>query len=166
MEGRLFGIKKSLLLSLLAMANFLAFLSYIFVSIFYLKSPVFWFFAFCIFVGVFELCKSMLFKYDSCLYLGSLLLFIGIFGFVFSYTNATAYAPFYICLAFVLASVCTYMFTEHNFHLIIAFSILFVQAYCLLYVKNLITLPILFAFLVPFLLLLILEILLACFHKK
>lgn len=164
MNGRVFGIKKSTLLNLSAIFIFVAFVIYLFLSIFLWKNAELWFFGFCLFVGSYEIVKSMLFKFDSCVYIGSLLLFIGIFGFIFSHN--VAYAPYFISLAFILASLVTCLLCGHRFHLIVAFSIFFVGFYCLLYTINLITLTILLAFVLPFLLLFILEIIWICFHKK
>ncbi len=166
MNGRFLGIKKSFILKAFAMLAFLSFVAYIFISIFWVKNPTLWFFGFCLFLGGFELVKSMLFKFDSSFYLGSLLVSIGILGFVFHHTDTASYAPFYIAIAFVIASVATFFFCGQKFHLIVAFSIVFVSLYFFLFSKNLISTPILIAFVVPFLVLLILEILMICFHKK
>ena len=166
MTGRICGIKKSLLLRAFAILAVLSFVAYVFLSIFWLKDATLWFFGFCLFVGSFELVKSFLFRFDSCIYIGTLLVCIGIFGYVFSFNGTAAFAGFYVSLAFMLASVVTYFFTGQKFHLVLMFSILFVSLYCLLYVKNLISAPVLVAFLLSFLLLLILEIMFLCFHKK
>ncbi len=165
-NGKFLGIKKTYILRTIAIACFLGFLSFVFISIFLFKSPTLWFYAFCVFVGLFELLKAFLFKFDSSVYLGTLLLCIGISGFIFTYTNTEPYSAFYIAISFILASIFTFIFCGQRFHLIIAFSIFFVSIYAILYVINLINLPILIAFLVPFLLLLIVEILWLCFHKK
>ncbi len=166
MNGRVFGIRKSNILKAITLLLLLLFAAYVVASIFLFKNSSLWFYAFCIFLGSYEAVKSFLFKYDSCLYIGSLFLAVGVVGFVFSYTNTSNFAAFFIALAFIAASVSTYIFTGQSFHLVIAFSIFFVGIYCFLYIKNLITTPILIAFLVPFLVLLILEILILCFHKK
>ncbi|MBP3431569.1 MAG: hypothetical protein J6K39_01765 [Clostridia bacterium] len=166
MTGRIFGIKKSTLLRASAIIYLLAFIAFIFVSIYIFKAPEIWFYGFCIFVGVFQLCKACLFKFDSSLYLGSLLSSIGSVGFISTYTNTTDFIGFYISLAFTLASVATYLFTKQKSHLVFAFSTIYVSLYSFLYVKNLITYQILIAFTVPFLVLLILEIIWICFHKK
>lgn len=166
MTGRFLGIKKSLLLKVLALLFMWGFVAYLFTCIFYFKSPEIWFYGFCLFLGGFELLKSFLFRFDSSLYLGSLLIFIGIVCFVFTYTATAAFSYLYIALAFAAASVFTFIFTSQRFHLIIAFSIIFVNLYVLLYVKNLITYYILIAFLVPFLLSLVIGTVFVCFHKK
>lgn len=166
MTGRIFGIKKSLILKLSVLMFLWAFIAFVCVSIFYLKSPEIWFYGFCLFLGSFELVKSFLFKFDSSLYLGSLLCFIGTFCFVFTYTETAKYSYLFIALAFLCASIFTFIFTGQRFHLIIAFSIIFVTIYTLLYVKSLISGSILIAFLTPFLLSLILGTVFVCFHKK
>lgn len=158
MKGRIFGIKKSTILKLTAILFVAGFFAYLFTCIFYLKSPILWFFGFCLFVGSFELFKSLLFKYDSCLYIGSLLIFIGTAGIVSIYTNTTQYAPYFVLLSFCLASIFTYVFTGQRYHLVIAFSIYFVCIYFLLWAKNFISTAVLIAFVVPFLVLLISEV--------
>ncbi len=165
-KGRIFGIKKSTILRAFCLLFLLAFVTYVFLSVFLLKNNVLWFFAFCIFVGVVQLVKSFLFRFDSALYLGTLLSMIGIFGHVFVLTNTFAYAPYFIALSFIAASIVTYILCHQKFQLIVAFSIFFVTIYFLLWTKNLITTSNLIAFVLPFLLLLLLEIVLICFHKK
>lgn len=160
MNGRLLGIKKTFLLRACALLFLWGFLAYIFVCIFVLKNPVLWFFGFCLFLGVFEIIKSTLFCLDSSLYLGSLITSIGIVGFIFSYTPTAMYAAYYIAGAFIIASLVTYTFCGQRFHLIIAFIIQFLTIYSLLLTKNFISVPIFIAFIVPFLILLIVEILL------
>ncbi len=157
MNGRVFGIKKSLILRSSALLFSWAFFAFIFVCIFVLKNPPLWFFGFCLFLGVFELIKGFLFGLDSSLYFGSLLTGIGTVGFIFIYTNTSSYAAFFICLAFILASVVTYIFCKQSLHLILAFSIFFVSLYSLLLAKNFISTSIFIAFVVPFLVLLVLE---------
>ncbi len=165
-RGRVFGLKKSILLKCFFSLFCLGFFSYIFVCIFHFHMPELWFYGFCLFLGAFQILKSVLFKLDSSLYLGSLLCGIGTVGHVYTFTSTASYAAFYIALAFILASISAFVFCGQRFHLLLAFSIFFVSLYALLYVKNLINVYILIAFLVPFLLLLFLEIVFACFHKK
>ncbi len=157
MNGRVLGVKKSIILRTSALLFSWAFFVFIFISIFVLKNPALWFFGFCLFLGVFEIVKSLLFRLDSSLYFGSLLTNIGIVGFVFFYTNTTFYAGYYVCLAFIVASVVTCIVCRQPLHLVLAFSIFFVGIYSLLLTKNFISTPIFIAFVVPFLLLLILE---------
>ncbi len=162
-SGRVFGIKKSTILRATTLIFCAAFVAYIFMAIFWLKIPSLWFYGFCIAVGGVQLAKSFLFRYDSSLYLGVLLFLIGVFGHVFLLTNTTDYAGFFVALAFILASTITFALCRQRFHLVVAFSTLFVTLYCLLYVKNLINVSILIAFVLPFLLLLLLEILVYVF---
>ena len=105
MNGRLFGIKKSALLKSFAILGFLSYVTFIFLSIFYFKSPSIWFYGFCLFLGCFEISKAFLFRFDSSLYLGSLLASIGTVCFIFHFTNTSSLAAFYICLAFIIASL-------------------------------------------------------------
>ena len=160
MNGRFWGIKKSFLLKAHAVLSFLLFVAFVFLSIYLFKKPTLWFYSFSLFLGDFEIFKSILFKLDSAFYLGVLLLGIGISGFVFLYTNTMFFAPFYISLAFIMASLMTAVVCGQRFHLTIAFSLIFVTLYAFLWTKNLITLPIFIAFITPFLILLILEIIL------
>lgn len=165
-SGRFFGIKKTTLLKIFAMLAFFAFVAYIFLCIFWLKDPMIWFFGFCIFLGGFEIIKSFLFRFDSSLYFGSLLSSIGVLGFVFISTGTSSYAGYYIALAFILASLVTYVFSGQKFHLIVAFSTFFVSLYSLLLTKNLITTSNFVAIVVPFLVLLISEMIIICFFRK
>lgn len=165
-NGRFLRIKKSTLLRSALLLFFFSFLTYIFVSIFVIRNSSLWFFGFCIFIGLFELVKSFLFRFDSSFYFGSLLLLVGIFGHIFILTNLTVYSPFFITLAFLLASISTFIFCGQKFHLIIAFSIFFVSIYTLLLTKNIINVSVFLAFVLPFLLLLIIEVIWTCFLKK
>lgn len=158
MTGRIFRIKKSTIMKAFALLFFLCFLGFIFLSYFVFKKPDLWFYSFCLFLGLFQILKSKLFKYDSSFYLGTLLNGIGISGFVYIFTNTIDFAVFYILLSFVLASVLTYIFCGQRFHLIIAYSLSFAGLYGFLFTKNLITLPVFIAFLTPFLVLLIVEV--------
>lgn len=158
MNGRLFGIKKSTLLKLFALVFFVMFVVFAFLAFYVFKIPDLWFYSFCLFLGLFQILKSKFFKYDSSFYLGTLLTGIGIAGFVFLFTKTVEFALFYILSAFILASVLTFVFCGQRFHLIIAYSINFVGLFGFLLTKNLITIPIFIAFVVPFLVLLIVEL--------
>ena len=155
MNGRVFRIKKSILLKSFAVICFVLFLVLTFLSFSTFKIPDLWFFSFCLMIGSFEIFKSFLFNFDSSFYLGTLTFFIGISGFVFWLTHTTFYAPFYICFAFVFSSLLTFFVCGQRFHLIIAYSITFVTIFAFLLTKNLITMPIFIAFVLPFLVLLV-----------
>lgn len=158
MKGRVFGIKKSLLLKITAIFLFLCFAVATFFAFYSLKIPDLWFYNFCISLGLFQIVKGFFFKLDSALYIGFLLLFIGLAGYLFWFTETRNYAPFFISLAFILASIFTFIFTGQNFHLIFAYSLIFVTIFALLLIKNFITLPIFIAFISLFLVLLVVEI--------
>ncbi len=159
MNGNFLGIKKTLILKVSALLFSWAFLAFLFICIFLLKNPILWFFGFCLFLGTFEIIKSLMFKLDSSLYIGTLTTSIGTAGFIFIYTNTSNFAGYYIALCFIIASIITYIFCKQKFHLIITFCILYFSIYSILLTKNLISTPIFIAFIIPFLLLLILEIL-------
>ena len=158
MRGRIFGIKKSIMLWTCAITLFFAFVGATTASTILLKIPDLWFYNFCICLGLFETIKSTFFNLDSSLYFGSLLQSIGSVGYVFWTTNTNLFAPAYILLAFSVASFVTFVFCGQRFQLIISFSLFFVTTYTFLFIKTLITWPIFIAFVGGFLLLLILEL--------
>ncbi len=166
MQGRVLGIKKTYLLRATALICFVAFVALCVLSATIFKKADLWFYSFCLCLGTFELVKSMLFKLDSSFYLGTLLFGIGAVGYIFLFTNTRIYAPFYICLAFIVASVLTAVFCGQRFHLIIAYSIFFVALYALMLIKNFITTPIFIAFIVPFLVLFILGVILGIKRRR
>ena len=158
MRGRLFGVKKSYILRAVIILMLLSTIASSLACILVLKIYDLWFFNICLALGIFQMTKAMLFKLDSCLYLGSLLILIGTSGYVFWLTKTLDYAIFYISLAFAISSIFTFIKCGQKFHLVFAFSTIFVTLFGLLVKKNLITLPIFIAFVGSFLLLLILEI--------
>lgn len=158
MEGRVFKIKKSILLIVSAFLFFSAFITLTLISIFVWKIADLWFYSFCLCLGIYELIKSNFFRLDSSLYIGTLLVFIGAFGYVFWFTKTISFAPLYILSAFASASIITFFKTGQKFHLIFAYSIIFVAIFVFLLLKSLISLHIFIAFVVPFLILLILEV--------
>lgn len=158
MQGRWLKIKKTWLLRAVACLLFLIFVGLVFMTAYVFKIADLWFFSFCICIGLLELVESIMFHFDSAFYFGSLLSLIGTSGFVFLFLSLQKFAIFFIAIAFALASAFTAVVYKQQFHLIIAFSIIFPTIYGYLFVKNLITLPIFIAFSVAFLLLLILGI--------
>lgn len=154
MNGRIFGIKKTLIQRITNICLCLCFAILLMLSLFVIKKYDLWFFSFCLCVGISQIVKSFFFSIDSSLYLGSLLIFIGVSGFCFNLLNTNVSPVFYICGSFVLASVATFIICKQKFHLIIAYSITFVTIFASLLVENLITTPIFIAFVVPFLVLL------------
>ena len=89
MKGRMFGIKKSLLLKITAIFLFLCFAVATFFAFYSLKIPDLWFYNFCISLGLFQIVKGFFFKLDSVLYIGFLLLFIGLAGYLFGLQKLT-----------------------------------------------------------------------------
>lgn len=164
MNSRILGIKKTTLLRASIGTAFLYFVLSTALFLFYFKIFEFWFYNFCISLSIFELAKGFLFKLDSSLYFGFLLLFMGVSGYIFWFTETTEFALFYIFTAFCLASILTYLKTGQKFHLVFSYSIIFVTIFGVLLKKNLITWPIFIAFIGLFLLLLILEIII--FFKR
>ena len=158
MRSRVFGIKKSLLLKTFAVFLFLLFAISTFFSIYSLKLPSLWFYNFCICVGFFQLAKGFLFNFDSTLYIGFLLTFVGAVGVIFSLTQTANFAIFYILIALSTASVFTFIYAGQKFHLIFAYSLIFVNIFSFLLVKKFITLPIFIAFISLFLVLLVVGI--------
>lgn len=159
MEGRVFGIKKNIVLLIVAISMFFCFITLLFLSIFLFKIPSLWFFSFCGCVGVFELTKSFLFKIDSSLYLGSLLCLVCAAGFVTLLKKDTTYLPILIPACFCIASFVTFLFYRQNFHIILAFSISYFALYGFLLIKKIISFQIFIDFTVPFLVLLIVTVL-------
>lgn len=160
MNGRVFGLKKTWLLRGFAVLCLLVFMGFVCFCVLYLKIPNLWFYSFCLCVGAYELAKGVMFKFDSAFYFGILLLNIGISGFNFYLLDLRSYAVFFIALAFILASISTFLVYHQKFHLILAYSLTFLTLYGFLLRKNLITTPIFIAFVVYFLLQLVISIIL------
>lgn len=155
MLGRVNGVKKTFLLRFFAIFFSLAFVSLATLSFFVFKIPDLWFFSFCICLGLYEIIKSTFFKLDSAFYLGNLLFFIGLSGFIFLFTKTSIFSSVFILSSFTFASLLTFLCCGQRFHLIIAFSTTFIGFYSYLLIKNLITPVIFIAFIVAFLLLLL-----------
>ena len=155
MQGRLNGIKKTYILRIVAPLLLLGFIATIFLDIFLFKSPTIWFYCFLIMVGAYHFLKGFLFCLDSSLYFGSLLSFLGSFGLVWTF-KTTNFVWLYVGLSFLLASTVIFLKFKDNFHLIVIYSTIFINLYLLSVSKNLTTWPIFIAFVLPFLLLLIL----------
>lgn len=158
MKSRLFGIKKTIWLWFSSITLFLLFVATSLYCTLALKLPQLWFYCFCACFGLHQFFKSVLFRLDSCFYGGLVLIFVSIAGFV----NFLAWQSNYFCClilsAFVLASLVTFFVYKQKFHLIFSYSLFFADIFTYIFLKNLITLPIFIAFLVPFLVLLIVEV--------
>ncbi len=155
MRGRLGNIKKSFILNYLLLFFVAIFISLIFLNIYVIPYPTFWFYAFCLLTGLFEIIKSRFFKLDSVFYLGTLIFFIGLSGFIFLFTNTFRYLHIYILADFFIASFLTFLVCGQKFHLVIDYLIFFVLIFTLLYTFSIISLPIFIAILCSFLVLLI-----------
>ena len=118
MEGRVFGMKKSIVLLAVAISMFFCFITMLFLSIFLFKLPSLWFFSFCACVGIYELTKSVLFNIDSSLYLGSLLTSIAFVGFFCLFSSNMTYFPVLIPACFCFSSITVFLFFKQRFHLI------------------------------------------------
>ena len=159
MRGRIVGVKKTKILKFVLITHLLLFLTAILINILIIPNyPAFWYFAFSFLVGTYEVLKSRLFKLDSGFYLGSFLIFIGISGFVFTFTKTDSYWCLYLLADFFIASFLTFLVCGQYFHLIFDFSLLFIIIFTSFYTFSLITLPIFIAFLVAFFVLFILII--------
>lgn len=166
MTGYFCGIKKTYALRILFFLLLAFFVVMTTLSFTTLSRPALFFYSFCLSVGLYQVAKGLLFKLDSSFYLGSLLNFVGVFGFYFYLTNQTQLLVLYISSAFLFASIVTFLFFLQIFHLIVSYSIFFVNIFGLLLAKNLITLSIFIAFIVPFLILLSVTIFLSIKWRK
>jgi hypothetical protein len=160
MNGRFLGIKKTIVLRFSAVFNFLLFATLTLCCILLFKKPTLWFYSLCLSVGLYQLCKGVLFRLDSAFYFGSLTLAVGAVGFLFTLLQLQKFAVFFIALAFAVASIFTFAAFRQKFHLVFTYSLSFVNLYGFLLAKNLITTSIFLAFVVPFLLQLVISVIL------
>lgn len=158
MRGKLIGLKKTWLLKIIALIYLLLFVGLVCFCTLYLKIPNLWFYSFCFCIGIYELSKGFFFQLDSSVYFGALLTNIGISGFCFYLLELRTFAVLFISLSFILASMFTFFFCKQKFHLILAYSLSFVTLYGFLLIKNLISTPIFIAFVIPFLIQLVVSI--------
>lgn len=166
MKGQVFGIKKSSLLIASFIANALAFIVLLFVSIFVFKSYNLWFFYLCFFCGQHLLIKSLLFHLDSSCYFGTLLFLLGGFGQIIELRSLSPFYGVYILLAFAFASFAAYCFFNQKFHLIL-FIVFFGNALAWFFYKiNLISIYIFIAICVSLVLLFVVKYLLTNFSKR
>ena len=156
MKGRVLTAKKSIVLYVFAAIMLFSFVVLSTLSFVVFKRPKLWFFSFCLCFGLYELLRSILLSIDNSLYLGSLLVGIGIAGFVIDFADLQRYAPILIAMAFAIASFLVFVFYRQSFHLVLSFSLIFVTIYAYLLTKNLITFGIFIAFVSSFLVILIL----------
>lgn len=160
MDGRLFGIKRSLILRAVFAITTTTFFLLLTLNITVFKIPLLWFWHFCGCTGIYQLAKAVLFKLDSSLYLGFLLLFGCIAGHLYVLLSLTKYAVVLIMLSFIVTSVCCAIFLKQPFHLIVAYILAYMTTFLILLTKNLITPVIFIAFVVLFLVIFILDLIL------
>lgn len=158
MEGRLLGIKKSIILTFTAIFMLFSFITLSVLSFTTFKKPELWFYSFCLCVGLYEETKSLTLKIDSSCFIGTLLLWIGTVGFLTSYLPIKEFLPLLMTFSVAAASLTTFVFYKQKYHIIFAFMIMFVSFYWFLLIKKLISLNIFIAFVTSFLLLFIVMI--------
>lgn len=158
MKSTFLGIKKSILLSLIAIAMLFSFCTLCALSFTIFPNPDLWFYSFMLCLGVYEFSKGTLFDIDSSFYFGLLLTLFGVAGFVAIFFHLEIYFPLFFGTSSTLSSLAMYARYKQDFHLVLAFSLIFVSLYGYLFIKNLISLKIFIAFVTSFLLLLILSI--------
>lgn len=138
MNGRLLGIKKTTIIRLSFIVNFIL-LTLGCVYFFSQKTYEECFFVFCLFIGIHFIVRSMLFGFDSSCYIGNLLLFIGLFYFYCRGLDIYYIYPAFIVLAFSIASFLTYCFFRQPFNLFLSLSLLFAVFSTLFYIVNVIS---------------------------
>ena len=158
MKSTFLGIRKSILLSVIAIAMLFSFFVLCALSFTVFPDPDLWFYSFMLCLGFFEFSKGIFFDVDSSFYFGLLLTLFGISGFLAIFFNLTVYFPLFFGSSAALASLSSYTRYKQDFHLILAFSLIFVSLYGYIFIKKLISLKIFIAFVTSFLLLLILSI--------
>ena len=125
MEGRIFGIKKSYILTAFFAISVALFVSLSLLSIFVYKLDFMWFFIFCLCTGGYQLLKGVLFKFDSAFFFGVLLLFIGGSGVYAFFMKQSYFQSVYYILSFSSASYFTYAFFDQKFHLYLSILLYF-----------------------------------------
>lgn len=141
MRGRVFGIKKTTILTTSFFCNLTVCIFFILFSIFFWKNYFLWFFIFCFFAGLHSIVKSMLFRLDSACYLGFLLCFLGIVGFVAYFINLP-FKYFYFMLGAGMASLVTSIFTKQKFHIFLGVLLIVSGLLSFLYCINVLNLAV------------------------
>lgn len=139
--GRINNVRKTFILKIDAWINTVLPLFFILLTIFYFERYDLWFFIFSFFCGSYLLLKAFLFKSDSSLYLGSLLLFIGLFGF-FVNLFSLKYEVVFMLGAVAFASLGVFVFFKQFLHLILAFMFMYEAFLNYLFLSNSINLTI------------------------
>lgn len=146
--------------------NSLAFLTFLFLSIFIFKNYYAWFFFFCLFCGLHLITKACLFHLDSSTYFGSLLFLLGGFGLIVHFMSLFAFAPVYYLLAFAFASLFTFLLFNQKFHLVLFIVFLGCALAWFFYKINFISLPIFIAICVALVLLFVLKYLIKNYLRR
>ncbi len=166
MQGRVLGLKKTLILSISFYLSLLAITVSSTLSIVLMKNYYAWFFFLCLFAGSHLLIKSILFRLDSCCYFGFILLLVGAFGLIVHLMGIMKFASVYYILAFSFASFATYCFYLQRFHLYLFLILLAVDIAWFFYKINFISLYIFIAILGAGVLLFILKYLFKNFLRR
>lgn len=159
MKSRVLGIKKSIILSATAVIMFFSFTTLCILSFTLFKRPDLWFYSFMLCLGIYEFVKGILFDIDSSFYFGLLLIGFGSTGFLALFLSIQTYFPLLFGVSGAISSIVTFLRYKQDFHLVLAFSIIFVCLYGYIFIKKLISLDIFIAFTMSFLLLLFMSIL-------
>ena len=147
MQGRLFSIKKTTILRLSFIINFILYFSSLVFSFTILKVDNLWFFSFCVFMGLELLIKSALFKHDSSCYFGISLFFIGFFYFYCYFLQILNIYIVFLLISFSFASFSTYSLFRQPFQLYGSLSLFFASISTFIYIINVISFSIFLALL-------------------
>ncbi len=166
MQGRVFYIKKTTILSISFYSAIISIAASTLLTILLMKNYYIWFDFFCLFSGMHLLIKSMLFRLDSCCYFGSTLFFIGAFGLLIHFLSLFTFQEIYYMLAFSFSSFVTYCFFKQKFQLLISLILFFAALLWFFYKINVIPLWIFIAFLVSLVLLFVVKHLIKNFARR
>ena len=125
MRGRIFGIKKSFILTSVFVALAAGFIALCPITIFLLGFKTLWFFILCGCCGIYQILKGAMFKFDSAFYFGTLLLGICATGFYTQFSGISTFEAVYYILSFAAASYLTYVFFGQKFHLYLSILLYF-----------------------------------------
>ena len=155
MKGRILSIKKTTLLRLSFIVNFIFYITTLILSLTVFNTKNLWFFSFCIFVGVVLITKSMLFRTDSSCYFGTLLFCIGIFYLYAVYFDIMHFYSVFVIASFSIASFMTFSFFKEQFQLLLCISLFFASITTIIFLLKFISIYIFLAFIFANVLLLI-----------
>ena len=146
MRGRIAKIKKTKLLKLSALINFLSALFFVLFTIFYFKIYDLWFFIISMALGIHLLIRGGLFKSDSSVYFGALIFLIGIAGIFINIFDLKFAAAYFLCSASIASIVMVLVFHQ-LFHLVLAFLFALEALLTMLFLAKIINLTIFLAIL-------------------